>query len=454
MKTNNSQRISRRSFVAASALAGVAPWIVPGSVLGGEAAPSNKITLGLIGCGGEGTKNINGFLAQSDCRVVAVCDVDSAHLARHKQRAESKYAQETTSGTYKGCAATGDFRDIINRKDIDAVVISTPDHWHMIPAIMAARAGKDVFVEKPMTTSVEEGKIFCKVIADTKRVVLVGSEQRGRPEFHLMCEIVRNGRIGKLKHIEVGMPRGHSVQNNPDDKRPQLTVCDPPQQLDYAMWLGKTPEKPYFPGRTHWNWRWISDLAGGQFADYAHHLIDIAQWAHGTEDTLADDVVGKGTFPTSGPYDVATDYECTFTFADGVTMTCKSGGSDQHRFEGTDGVLINRSWGKLSAQPASILDFKAGSGAVKLFHPPTSPSGGGPEHRAFLDCIKSREKSYAHEGLGHRAAAFAHIGTIAMKLGRKLKWDTKNDVFIGDDEANKMLSRPERDPWTMIKALS
>ena len=270
-------------------------------MLGGEAAPSNKITLGLIGCGGEGTKNIIGFLAQSDCRVVAVCDVDSAHLARHKQRAESKYAQETTSGTYKGCAATGDFRDIINRKDIDAVVISTPDHWHMIPSIMAARAGKDVFVEKPMTTSVEEGKIFCKVIADTKRVVLVGSEQRGRPEFHLMCEIVRNGRIGKLKHIEVGMPRGHSVQTNPDDKRPQMTVCDPPKQLDYAMWLGKTPDKPYFPGRTHWNWRWISDLAGGQFADYAHHLIDIAQWAHGTEDTLADDVVGTGTFPTERP---------------------------------------------------------------------------------------------------------------------------------------------------------
>ena len=247
-------------------------------MLGGEAAPSNKITLGLIGCGGEGTKNINGFLAQSDCKVLAVCDVDSARMARHKQRAESKYAQEMTSGTYKGCAATGDFRDIINRKDIDAVVISTPDHWHMIPSIMAARAGKDVFVEKPMTTSVEEGKIFCKVIADTKRVVLVGSEQRGRPEFHLMCEIVRNGGIGKLKHIEVGMPSGQPIQTNPEDKRPQMTVCDPPKQLDYAMWLGKTPDKPYFPGRTHWNWRWISDLAGGQFADYAHHLIDIAQW--------------------------------------------------------------------------------------------------------------------------------------------------------------------------------
>jgi len=446
--------MSRRRFVVASALAGVAPLIIPSRVLGGEGAPSNKISIGFIGCGEEGTKNINGFLAQTDCRVLAVCDVDSARLARAKARVERKYAQEMTSGTYKGCDATGDFRALIGRKDLDAVAISTPDHWHVIPAIMAARAGKDVFVEKPMTTSVEEGKILCKVIADTKRVLLVGSEQRGRPEFHLMCEIVRNGRVGKLKHIEVVMPSGHSVRENPEDKRqPQMKVCDPPQQLNYALWLGKTPDVPYFPGRTHWNWRWVSELAGGQFADYAHHLIDIAQWAHGTEDTLASEVEGTGTFPTGGPYDTATAYNCTFTFADGVTMTCKKG-STGHRFEGTDGVLINSGWGKLSAQPASILNFKAGSSAVKLFHPLTSPNGGGPEHRNFLDCVKSREKTYAHEGLGHRAAAFAHIGTIAMKLGRKLKWDTKNDVFIGDDEANKLLSRPERDPWATVKALS
>jgi predicted dehydrogenase len=445
--------MSRRRFLAAGALAGIAPLIIPSRLLGGEGAPSNRITLGMIGCGGEGTNNVNGFLAQTDAQILAVCETDSVRLARAKQRVENKYAQAMTSGAYKGCDAYADFRQIIGRKDIDAVVISTPDHWHVIPSIMAARAGKDVFVEKPMTTSVEEGKILCKVIADTKRVLLVGSEQRGRAEFHLMAEIVRNGRVGKLKHIEVGMPGGHSINANPEDRRPQLTDCDPPAQLDYTLWMGKTPVMQYFPGRTHWNWRWSSELAGGNFADYAHHLIDIAQWAHGTEDTLADEVEGTGTFPTEGRYHTPTQYNCTFTFADGVTMTCKSG-STGHRFEGTEGVLINRGWGTLSAEPASILDFKAGSGAVKLFHPLKSPNGGGPEHRNFLDCVKSREKTYAHEGLGHRAASFAHIGTIAMKLGRKLKWDTKNDVFIGDDEANKMLSRPEREPWTMAKALA
>jgi len=445
--------MSRRRFIAASALAGVGPLIIPSRLLGGEGAPSNRITVGFIGVGGEGTNNVNGFLAQTDCQVLAVCETDSVRLARAKQRVENKYAQAMTSGAYKGCDAYADFRQIIGRKDIDAVVISTPDHWHVIPAIMAARAGKDVFVEKPMTTSVEEGKVLCKVIADTKRILLVGSEQRGRAEFHLMAEIVRNGGVGKLKHIEVGLPGGHSISANPEDRRPPLVDCDPPAQLDYDLWMGKTPVMQYFPGRTHWNWRWSSELAGGNFADYAHHLIDIAQWAHGTEDTLADEVEGTGTFPTEGRYHTPTVFNCTFTFADGVTMTCKSTGAG-HRFEGTDGVLINRGFGSLSAQPASILDFKAGSGAVKLFHPLKSPNGGGPEHRNFLDCVKSREKTYAHEGLGHRAASFAHIGTIAAKLGRKLKWDTKNDVFIGDDEANKMLSRPEREPWTLAKALA
>lgn len=437
-----------------AALGAVAPLILARRLLGGEAAPSNRIALGFIGCGEHGIgTNIGGFLPQTDCQIVAVCDVDSGHRDRAKQRVEQTYAQAMTSGTYKGCDAYGDFREILKRKDIDAVVISTPDHWHVIAAIMAANAGKDVFVEKPLTTSVEEGKVLCRVIAETGRILQTGSEQRGRPQFHLMAEIVRNGRIGRLKHIQVGMPRGHSIRENPEDKRPQTAVCDPPKELDYDLWMGKTPVSPYFPGRTHWNWRWVSELAGGQFADYAHHLIDIAQWAHGTEDTLAIEVEGTGTFPTEGVYHAATDYRCTFTFADGVTMTCTSGNTG-HRFEGSEGWIANQGWGQLSADPASILDFKAGSGEVKLFHPVASPNGGGVEHRNFLDCVRSRQKCYAHEGIGHRAAAFAHLGTIAMQLGRKLRFDPKNEVFIGDDEANRLLSRPEREPWTLKAVLA
>lgn len=432
------QKVSRRRFLHGMSAAVSMPYIIPSSVLGqgNNVAPSNRITIGCIGCGEHGIgTNINGFLKHADNQIVAICDVDPIQRDKAKQRILKDYGE-----SHQGLDVYKDFREVINRKDIDAVCISTPDHWHIVIGIMAAKTGKDVFVEKPMTVSIEEGKAFCKVIQEIGRIVQVASEQRCRPEFHQMAEIVRNGVIGKLKHIEVRLPGGHRVRENANDPRPQLEICDPPAGFDFEMWTGPTPQVPYRPGRTHWNWRWIEDLAEGQFNDYAHHLIDIAQWAHGTEDTLPDSVEGTGIFP-EGYYDAATDYNCTFTFADGITMVCKSGRTG-HRFEGTDGVIINSGWGNLSAEPTSILDFKAGSGKVKLF---TAES----EHRNFLDCVKSRKKCYSHEGIGHRASSFAHMGTIAMKLNRKLAFDPKNEVFIGDNEANKMLSRPMREPWTL-----
>jgi predicted dehydrogenase len=393
--------------------------------------------LGFIGVGEHGVgTNINGFLKYDDNQIVAICDVDPMQIPKARNRIFEKYG-----AYYNGLSVYKDFREIIDRKDIDAVVISTPDHWHIQAGIMAAKAGKDVFVEKPLTVSVEEGKIFCRIIKETGRIVQVGSEQRCRPEFHKMAEIVRNGVIGDLKHIEVGMPSGHPIKENLHDKRPQLEFSDPPEGFDYEMWTGPAPMSPYCPGRTHWNWRWVEELAEGQFNDYAHHLIDIAQWAHGTEDTLPVSVEGTGTFPEEGYYRTATQYDCMFTFADGVTMRCVSGRTG-HRFEGSNGTIINSGWGRLSAEPESILDFQPGSGNVKLFLPET-------EHRNFLDCVKSREKCYAHEGIGHRASLFAHIGLIAMKLQRKLEFDPVAELFINDQEANKMLTRPRRGSWTI-----
>ncbi|NQU84960.1 MAG: Gfo/Idh/MocA family oxidoreductase [Mariniphaga sp.] len=432
------QKVSRRRFIRGMSAAIIMPYIIPSSVFarGKNIAPSDKITLGFIGCGEHGVgTNINGFLKHDDCQILAICDVDPMQLEKAKQRIFRQYGE-----SYEDLSISSDFRDVIDRKDIDAICISTPDHWHVQIGIAAARAGKDVFVEKPLTTNIEEGKIFCKVMKETGRIVQVASEQRCRAEFHQMAEIVRNGGIGKLKHIDVILPSGHPIRENPNDKRPQLEVCDPPKGFDFEMWTGPSPEAPYRPGRTHWNWRWIEDTAEGQFNDYAHHLIDIAQWAHGTEDTLPISVEGTGIFP-EGFYNTATDYNCNYTFADGVTMNCKSGGTG-HRFIGTDGDLINTGWGRLSSEPTSILDFKAGTGKVNLFKAES-------EHRNFLDCVKSRQKCYSHEGIGHRAAAFAHMGIISIKLNRKLKFDPENEVFIKDNEANKMLSRPRRGPWTI-----
>jgi len=428
--------LSRRKFIRNLSTAVVLPYIIPASAWGrnNHVAPSNRITLGFIGVGEHGVgTNIKGFIKHDDCQIVAICDVDPMQLPKAKETIFEIYGT-----SYKGLAIANDFREIINRKDIDAVVISTPDHWHIQMGVMAAKAGKDVFVEKPLTVSVEEGKIFCRVIKETGRIVQVGSEQRCRPEFHKMAEIVRNKVIGDLRHIEVGMPSGHPIRENPHDKRPQLEFCDPPEGFDYEMWTGPAPLSPYCPGRTHWNWRWVEELAHGQFNDYAHHLIDIAQWAHGTDDTLPVAVEGTGVFP-EGYYTAATSYDCTFTFADGVTMNCKSGRTG-HRFEGTDGVIINSGWGRLSAEPESILDFQAGSGKVKLF---TAES----EHRNFLDCVKSREKCYSHERIGYLASAFAQIGLIAIKLNRKLQIDPITETFINDPEANMMLTRARRGPW-------
>jgi predicted dehydrogenase len=433
------KQLSRRKFI--QGLTGgviMLPSIIPSRALGRNKhiAPSNRITLGFIGCGEHGIgTNINGFMKYDDCQVVALCDVDPMQRDKARRSVLEKYGAD-----HHGLILSDDFRNIIDRKDIDAVCISTPDHWHIQIGVMAAKAGKDIFVEKPLTLTVEEGRIFCKIIRETNRIVQVGSEQRCRPEFHKMAEIVRNGLIGELKHIEVGMPAGHPVRENPYDKRSPFEPCLPPEGFDYEMWTGPAPMSPYCPGRTHWNWRWVEELAEGQFNDYAHHLIDIAQWAHGTEDTLPVAVEGTGFFP-EGYYTAATEYDCLFTFADGVTMRCKSGRTG-HLFEGSRGSITNTGWGKLSANPAPVLDFQAGSGDVKLFRAEN-------EHRNFLDCIKSRRKCYAHEGIGHRASLFAHIGLIAVKLKRKLAFDPQNEVFINDAEANRMLSRPRRREWIL-----
>src|SRR3972149_6277590 len=238
------RRVTRRSFVACciklAALGGIAPLVVPSRVLGGEEAPSNRITIGFIGCGEHGIgTNIKGFLKQPDAQLVAVCDVDAERREDAKNQIEKQYAEEMSKGSYKGCDAYNDFREIIDRKDIDAVCISTPDHWHVIPSIMAAKAGKDVICEKPLSLTISEGRALCDVVQKYKRVFQTASEQRGKTGFHRMCELVRNGRIGKLKHIEVGLPGGYAIKQAGTDQRPSLVFCDPPKDFDYEMWLGR-----------------------------------------------------------------------------------------------------------------------------------------------------------------------------------------------------------------------
>jgi predicted dehydrogenase len=442
MKTN--QRFNRRRFLKTSAAAVAAPLIVPSSVFGadGATAPGNRITLGFIGTGDHGlNRNINGFIRYPDAQIVAVCDVDSQRRERAKKFVEDRYADALKQGTFKGVAAYNDFRELIARQDIDAVMISTPDHWHVIPAILAVQSGKDVICEKPLSLTVREGRALSDACRKHGRIFQTSSENRSQEikHYHRMVELVRNGRIGRLKSIKVELPTGHSV------KQAAREFTPPPAGFDYDLWLGQAPRAPYCEARCHWNFRWNLDYSGGMLTDWGAHLIDIAQWANNTEAGGPVEVEGKGELPPKTDlFNTAKKWDLWCTYANGVRLNIVS-----HRpgiiFEGTEGKLWNEGWAAPpKAEPASLLDSEIKDNELHLY---TAPN----EHRNFLDCVKSRKPCYAPAETGHRTISIAHLGNIAMMLGRKLQWDPVKEQFPGDDEASKLLDRPRRDPWQLPK---
>ncbi len=423
------KRISKRQFCKTAAAAGIsAPYFIPARVLGAE-APSKKITVGFIGTGDHGTTwNLDAYLKLSDARVLVVCDVDGFRMRKAKAIVDAAYDNED-------CALTKDFREVIGRKDIDAVMISTPDHWHTLISLMALRAGKDVQCEKP-TLTIDEGKILIDTVGKFRRVFQTSTEDRSLPMYHRMAELVRNGRIGKLQRIEVILPKEPTF---PGDPTPQPV----PKDLDWEMWLGPAPFAPYTKDRVHFNFRWISDYSGGIITDWGTHLFDTAQWGNDSERSGPIEVYGTGTFWEGGLFNTARDYDITFTYENGVVMTCKPG-QPSIKFIGSDGWVGNRGWrGKVEASSNTILDSVIGPRELHLY---TNPKG---EHDDFLKCVKTRKDPYFPVDIGHRVSSLCHLGNIAMRLGRKLKWDPKAERFLNDDSANAMLSRKMRDPWKL-----
>ncbi|MHC4463067.1 MAG: Gfo/Idh/MocA family protein [Planctomycetota bacterium] len=426
--------ITRRRFMkrAAGITAGTLafPYVVASSVLGkaGSVSASNRITLGFIGVGSHGIgMNLRTFLGNADAQAVAVCDVDINNLKKARDIVNQKYGNND-------CATYKDFREVIARDDIDAVMISTPDHWHVPISIMAAKAGKDVECEKP-TLTVSEGRVLVETMKRYGRVFQWSTEDRSVYEYHRMCELVRNGRIGKVHTIRVELPSG---PHNPGDPTP-LPV---PEGLDYDMWLGPAPWAPYTgKDQLPYQWRWIMDYSGGQLSDWGAHLLDGAQWGNDSEYTGPVEVEGKGVFCEGGVYNTAKQYRIEYTYADGVKMIVKSG-NPSLRFEGNDGWIGNVGWrAPLQAEPKSILDSKIGPNENHLY---TCKAG---EQRNFLDCVKTRKDCYFPPEIGQRCFTIAHIGNISMLLGRKLKWNPKMEQFINDEQANRMLSRSMRSPW-------
>ena len=430
------KRISRRRFVATAAASSAAATIVPASVFGKERpAPSERITVAMIGCGkmGQGY-HISSLLRMKDVQLVAACEVDRTRREHAKTRIEKQYS--TPKKTYKGCQTTDDFRKVIARKDIDAVCIATPDHWHAIPIIEACKAGKDVYCEKPLTLTILEAQRCIEAVNKHKRVFQTGSQQRSSVfgPFRRACELIRSGRIGDVKRITVGV-------GGPSK------FCDLPEEamepgLNWDMWLGQAPKRAYHsvlsPRGMHNHfpaWRSYREYSGGGHTDMGAHHYDIAQWALGMDDSGPVEIIPPKD-PTSGQ-------GVKFVYANGVEMF-HGGGPAGCVFHGTKGKLhIGR--GTLTSDPGSIVKEPIGKDDVHLFKSPG-------HHRNWVDCIKSRKKCVAPVEAGSRTVTIIHLGNLAYWHGRSFKWDPKKWQFVGDDEANKkFLDRDRRDPWQLPK---
>lgn len=445
--------LSRRQFLRNSALtaAGIAaaPMFIPSSAFGAN----ERILVGQIGCGRIAlTMDVPGIMKHKTARVVALCDVDSKRLAALKKDVEQRYTKRQENGVE--VKTFENYRDLLRDGGIDAVSISTPDHWHAEPVIAAALAGKDIYVQKPLTMTIEEGRLVSDTVRAKKRAFQIGSQQRSSPQFRIACELVRNGKIGKLKKIEIGLP------TDPSGGDP--TEMPVPSNLNYDLWLGSTPKVPYAEQRVHPQnsitdrpgWLRIESYCLGMITGWGSHHVDIAHWGMGTEFTGPVEAEGKAEFPKSGLWNVHGPYHIEMKYANGVTMVIDDKFTNGVRFEGEDGwIFVSRGGAKttasdpasafgkaLDASDPSILQSKLGPNDLHL---PVSDD----HHLNWLESIKSRKPAVTTVEEAHRSTSACIIGWISMKLGRKLRWDPAKEKFIGDAEANALLSREQRAPY-------
>lgn len=434
---NSENRISRRRLLkrATGTAAGLAlPYIVPSAALGkaGSVVPSSRIRLGCIGTGGMGRADMSLFLQLPDVEIVAVCDV------KPDARAMARTLVEDRSGR-KGCVEIRDFRELAARDDIDAVLIASTDHWHVLHALEAVRAGKDVYLEKPMGLSLQEIKTLRGEVHRHSRTFQFGTQQRSMPNFRLACELVRNGRIGELKTIKVSAPDGF------DQRTDGVYDVEPvPDGFDYEMWLGPAPWAPYTSKRVvNPHWFHISDYSLGYIAGWGIHHIDIAQWGSGMELSGPVEVEGSGLFPDDDALcDNALNWDVRLKYANGIRLHFTSDTlMNKHgiRFEGTEGwVFVNR--GEFDAEPKSLLKDTIKPNEIHL---PVSVH----HQRNFIDSVKTREPAICNIDVAVRSDTVCTISDIAMRLGRPLKWNPEKEEFVDDMQANMLQRRAMRSPW-------
>lgn len=431
----NARPLSRRRFLGATTAAIAAPTIVPSSVFGAN-APSNRITVGAIGVGGRGSGHANSALHTPGVQIVAACDAYRSKAERIKQLAEKHYAAEKGRGTYTGCEAYQDFRELLARDDIDAVFVASPENWHGVHMAMAAQAGKDVYGEKSLTHTIPEGRALIETVRRYGCVFQAGTQQRSDGKFRLACELARNGYLGKVHTVHVGVPGGNGSAKA--GSWPAVTV---PEDIDYNLWLGPAQWKPYRDGLCSFQWYFVSDYCVGWIASWGVHHMDIAMWGMPELHEGKVEVEGSAKF-FNGTADVSYNWDTTITTPGGLRLhfvdNSKSHGQGC-RFIGDKGwVHVNR--GSIVASDEKLL-------RVRMKPEDTRLQESRNHHQDFFDRIRDRREPVAPVEACHRATALTIVADIATRLGRKVTWDWDAERFIDDDTANRMLTRTLRAPW-------
>jgi predicted dehydrogenase len=451
--------MKRRNFIrnTASAAAGafVVPTIVPSSVFG-KNAPSNKINVGQIGCGRIARgHDMAETLKYDDIRMIAVCDVDRNRMEDGKKLVEDYYAKKLGSDTAVDVKMYENYQDMLDNPDIDAVLISTPDHWHAQPAMEAALAGKDIYLQKPTSLTVEEGRLLSDIVHRQGVILQVGTQQRAMPQFRIAAELVRNGRIGKLHTVKIGLPG--------DPSGPEAPEMPIPKNLNYDMWLGSTPEMPYTEIGVHPEkgygrpgWLRIEQFGAGMITGWGQHHYDSAAWGMDTEHTGPISVEAIAQFPKSGLWNVHGDWMVKHEYENGITAYTSGGYPNGVRYEGEDGwIFVSR--GSYVASSSDPVDLEKSKRALDASDPKILKSEIGEnelhlykideQHGNWIDCIKSRKQPISPVEIGHRACTVCLISHIAMKIPGVLKWDPTKERFVDNDLANSMLRRPQRYPY-------
>jgi hypothetical protein len=422
--------ISRRLFLQRTSAAAALPLLAPASLFGAQ-APSNRVTLGHIGVGGQGSGLLQGFMGQPRAQTIAVCDPIQDRRQAAARRVEQLYASQRQKDQYSGCKDYNDFREMLARTDLDAVVIATPDHWHVPIALAAVRAGKDVYVEKPLGLSMEQNQALRSAVHLHGRVFQYGTQQRSfNQHCGFACELLQNGYLGELKAIHTVAPNGETGG--------KFVPQNPLPGLDYDLWLGPAPWQPYTADRVLGVGRWhIYDYAIGFLGGWGAHPLDIAHWGY---PHIPVEYEGTGRIATSGLFDTVVDWKVKGAYSSGVEFSLTTGG-DETRFVGTEG-WVAASRGGIRAEPASLLRVKIKPNEIHLLQD-------NDHYRDFLTGVRTRRTPISNIDSAVQSDFISHLSDIAIRSGRRIRWDPKTEKIVGDEAASRRMRRAMRGPWTL-----